>query len=1046
MIRLYAILLSFTWMLHGQVKINEVLFYNDPASADAFRTHQWVELYNTGTGPVDLSGWSISASDGAAGQSARMLPAVSLPAGAYLVVHFTSGDNRLDFSNNSGDYYTGDDSANTPYWSVDGDEAALYSPTGIADFLNWARSSATYQPGQANQDAVKAKIWMEGVVLRHDRIGLERLRMLRVLGAGDSLGRDPDSTDTNTVADFDAGGGVYGGGPTPGAQNLNLSALDAGESGDPQAQRVPSAGARRPAQATPAKSKWTILLYFSSDNELALPFREKLKRLEVAIASAAENLKVQVGDLGVRFVVLWNAGPVSYTLRGQAVPPEQTASGDLKLLFFPGTNGTLKITPKLNMGDREVLKDFIKWGKDNFPADHYALILSGHGAGWKGFGPDGEFPGTRQGDDTLYMDELSSAMAGQQLDWVAFDSCLMAGVEVAYQLAIYTNIQYMLASEELTTATDFPYENMVARTTQHPEWEALQSITAVYEEYRDRVSASQFRDLYTVSVTDLTQMQALTEAIHEWVVVLAPGMRLFFKRDDPKDNAQVITQAQRGATDKYYDFNFIDLYDFGDQMLSSGLPDCLVSPARAVQTAVKKAVIWESSGKVHSRAHGLHIYFPERRMLPVQVDADQLLVKAPNGMTAPFYPSIVIPTGVGPNGTIVGTYFSFFQNQPYDLPYTRLVDGNSSLAHYGENLDQLPLESRDPETNRAFDGANGTVVWPLPQSPNFSFPIESWWHAFLNEFYKPAGDLHILPLTLSNGTKVNPVERDGGPCANPYDTITVPLGTVVTLSSRGSSDPDQGAGDIAPTHYFADKDDQVGCPGCVEPQTVPKDTDAAKAKTNMDADRDIANTKTDQNDVDANVFSRVCDRLTPPIVITLMPWDDDHTYPFHNTHPSAMFVHPQSGLHKAVLNCTQPSTGFPTSGTMTLVLTVTSDPYRSAGFILIDGVPLMVGFTTTGLPTSPNTSKAPSTINLRGDRPAIPNGSGTYDPATGAWSATILATDRIAGFPNVQVKWVNMQFNKDGTVTGTYQVGTNGNLNNEDQPVTYKVTGKWTGN
>src|SRR5215471_310394 len=157
MVRL-VLLACLALTLDAQVKINEVLFYTDPNSGDTFRTQQWLELFNAGTDPVDLTGWSVTASDGVNGARARALPSVLLPGGAYLVVHFASGNNSLDFTSNSGDYYTGD-STDTPYWSVDADEAALYSPNSIVDFIAWARSGVFYVPGQAHLDAVAANIW-----------------------------------------------------------------------------------------------------------------------------------------------------------------------------------------------------------------------------------------------------------------------------------------------------------------------------------------------------------------------------------------------------------------------------------------------------------------------------------------------------------------------------------------------------------------------------------------------------------------------------------------------------------------------------------------------------------------------------------------------------------------------------------------------------------------------------------------------------------------------------------------------------------------------
>jgi hypothetical protein len=284
------------------------------------------------------------------------------------------------------------------------------------------------------------------------------------------------------------------------------------------------------------------------------------------------------------------------------------------------------------------------------------------------------------------------------------------------------------------------------------------------------------------------------------------------------------------------------------------------------------------------------------------------------------------------------------------------------------------------------------------------------------------------------------------------DTITVPLGTTVTFSARGSSDADMTAG-TAPLHDFWDLNDKVGCTaGCIAPFQVPAGADAATAPTNMDADRDRSFTTIDQRDADAATVNRVCD-TAGQIKVTLMPWDDDHSFPFHNTLKTAEYVHPQSNLHQAIMNCTSPVTLFPTSGTMLLTFTVTDDPFDSARFIGLDGQMPMVHFTTSSSPGGSNQvvsgnepAAATQTITLSGDRSALPNGTGTYDPTNGTWNATILASGNIAGFANVEVKWANMQFTGTGnnSVTGTYQVGTNGNLNGESKPVTYKVTGTVT--
>src|SRR5262245_1745056 len=83
--------------------LNEILYAPDPASPDPLRSHEWLEILNTSTTPLDLSGWTIR------DRSAVIatLPSVLLPANAYLVVHLASGANDLDFSDDCGAFYTG---------------------------------------------------------------------------------------------------------------------------------------------------------------------------------------------------------------------------------------------------------------------------------------------------------------------------------------------------------------------------------------------------------------------------------------------------------------------------------------------------------------------------------------------------------------------------------------------------------------------------------------------------------------------------------------------------------------------------------------------------------------------------------------------------------------------------------------------------------------------------------------------------------------------------------------------------------------------------
>jgi len=97
-----------------------------------------------------------------------------------------------------------------------------------------------------------------------------------------------------------------------------------------------------------------------------------------------------------------------------------------------------------DMSDPATLKDFMNFCKTNYPASHYLLIIDDHGAGWPGSCTD-DMNGA---GGELTMPELKNAIAQstlQRVDIVCFHACLMAMVEVGYELRNVAD--YMTASQ-----------------------------------------------------------------------------------------------------------------------------------------------------------------------------------------------------------------------------------------------------------------------------------------------------------------------------------------------------------------------------------------------------------------------------------------------------------------------------------------------------------------------------------------------------------------------------------------------------------------------
>ena len=114
----------------------------------------------------------------------------------------------------------------------------------------------------------------------------------------------------------------------------------------------------------------------------------------------------------------------------------------------------------LNMGESKTLSDFMKWGISQFPAKKYGIILWDHGGSLRGFGKDINY------DDKLNLTELYSSFYStlkdtnsMKFEFIGFDSCLMASLEVATKLQYFSD--YMIASEEIEPDWGWDYKTFL---------------------------------------------------------------------------------------------------------------------------------------------------------------------------------------------------------------------------------------------------------------------------------------------------------------------------------------------------------------------------------------------------------------------------------------------------------------------------------------------------------------------------------------------------------------------------------------------------------
>jgi hypothetical protein len=225
-----------------------------------------------------------------------------------------------------------------------------------------------------------------------------------------------------------------------------------------------------------------------------------------------------------------------------------------------GAGNELMDMGEVDMGDPNTLVAFTRWAIQTYPAQKYALILSGHGKGWQGLCWD-----QTSGEDNLNMNELKTALAdtaafeGKPLDLIGFDACLMDMTEVAYE--IHDSASVMVASEHAEPSAGWPYSAILNNLTANPSMSAAQLANAIVYDYYESYSPTG----YTMAAIDLSQIDAVARGVN------------------------ALSQA----------------------MLSTNNSDSIKVLARAIESEVGVAVIAEEHGARWADSHGLAIYFPK---------------------------------------------------------------------------------------------------------------------------------------------------------------------------------------------------------------------------------------------------------------------------------------------------------------------------------------------------------------------------------------------------------------------------------------------------
>lgn len=346
--------------------------------------------------------------------------------------------------------------------------------------------------------------------------------------------------------------------------------------------------------STPEESEesgsWTVLTYEIADTDLE-PFM-MTDVGEMADAGTQDNLNI-----------------VSLVDRADGFTDEDVLGlGDwvgAKLLQIdPGGATELEDMGDVNTGDPAVLAKFLADGIENYPADHYSLVLSDHGASWPGVGAD-----LSSGQDSLTLAEIHEAISSgldtaglDKLDLLGFDACLMATQEVASDLAPLA--RRMLASQELEPGHGWDY-SALNYVVENGGATVDELGTALIEGFEAQAVAWETESSITLSLIDLTKMQALDEAIATFTGQLVEQSATV----SPVVGRTLASTLGYGRSPDPLEDKFMT--DLGILVGDIGVDALPVSDAADdVVRALNDVVVDRVDGQATRGATGLSIYFP----------------------------------------------------------------------------------------------------------------------------------------------------------------------------------------------------------------------------------------------------------------------------------------------------------------------------------------------------------------------------------------------------------------------------------------------------
>lgn len=376
------------------------------------------------------------------------------------------------------------------------------------------------------------------------------------------------------------------------------------------------------------KKKWTVMVYMAGDNNLSIDMVYSLKEIREAIKQKNHEINLLVYydgnalDMPTLYCDFTDFDKPFYTQPFKTVR-RNTARGE---------DSTHPLADEVSAKFYS-LTNFVDWcvsDKDNKrarKADHYALIVSGHGSGFQNLSFLNDEKGNRYMTVEKFRDALKflqNNILKQKVDVLGFDNCVMSMLEIGNEISEFADV--MVASEGSIPNAGWAYADIIEELV---AGEVIGDSKKVGKAFVKRFIECQRQYAIggvavDIAAWDLSKVPAVTEKVNSLGEILYRGIK---KPEICQQLEFILLQSHYKCQSYMFEQN-IDLKDFCEMLSESAgflsddvsininsenlkYKDELVKRCEAVCDAVNDCILLCGfSGGAYQYSNGISMFFP----------------------------------------------------------------------------------------------------------------------------------------------------------------------------------------------------------------------------------------------------------------------------------------------------------------------------------------------------------------------------------------------------------------------------------------------------